>query len=105
MDGLFLHFFNIAPDEFINNVREHSTDEDLERWFLRLHGVTPEKIRQWNNFVVPLGSAGTCSHSKFQKARKTIYFGCDDPGVQTFYDIIDWDEGRFPNPDKSQYLT
>ena len=105
MDGLFLHFFDIAPDEFVNNVRQHSTDEDLERWFLGLHGVTPETISQWNDFAVPLGSDGTHSRSKFEAALKTIYSGCDDPAVQTFYDIIDWDEGRFPNPKKQQYPT
>lgn len=105
MDGLFLHFFDIAPDEFVNNVREHSTNENLERWFLGLHGVTAEKIRQWNDFAVPLGSDGTRYRSKFEETKKTIYSGCDNPVVQTFYDIIDWDEGRFPNPEKSQYLT
>ncbi len=105
MDGLFLHFFDIAPDEFVNNVCKHLTDEDFERWFLGLHGVTPETISQWNDLAVPLGSDGTRSRSKFEAVLKTIYSGCDDPTVQTFYDIIDWDEGRFSNPKKRQYLT
>ena len=95
-----MYFFDIDADEFVDNVRKHSTDEDLERWFLGLHGVTAETISQWNGFAVSLGSGGTRSRLKFEEAFEAIYSGCDDPAVQTFYDVIDWDEGRFPNPKK-----
>ena len=41
----------------------------------------------------------------FEEALNNIYSGCDDPEVQTFYDLIDWDEGRFPNPKREQYFV
>ena len=87
-------------DELADTVGEHSTDTDLEEWFLGLDGVTPETITQWNQFAASLGSNGERSRLMFEEALNTIYAGCDDPDVQTFYDVIDWDEGRFPNPKK-----
>ena len=104
-DGLFLYFFDLDADELVDNVCKHSTDEDLEIWFLGLHGVTPETISQWNDFAVSFGSNGPRSRLKFEEVLDTIYSGCDDPEVHTFYDLIDWDEGRFPNPKKGQYFT
>ena len=104
-DGLFLYFFDIDSDELVDNVQKHSTDEDLERWFLGLDGVTPETISQWNDFAVSLGSGGTRSRAKFEEALEFLYSGCDDPEIQTLYDVIDWDEGRFPNPKREQYFT
>ena len=104
-DGLFLYFFDIDSDDFVDNVCRHSTDEDLERWFLGLDSVTPETTGQWNDFAVLFGTNGPLARSKFEEALETIYSGCDDPAVQTFYDVIDWDEGRFPNPKREQYFA
>ena len=80
------------------------TDEELERWFLGLEEATPEMISMWNDFGVTLGTKGPRARLKFEEALQTIYSGCDDPAVQTFYDLIDWDEGRFPNPKREQYF-
>ena len=102
-DGLFLYFFDIDPDELVDNVCKGLTDADLEEWFLRLEEVTPDTITQWNEFAVSLGSNGERSRLMFEEALNTIYAGCDNPDVQTFYDVIDWDEGRFPNPKREQY--
>ena len=79
------------PMNFVDNVCKHSTDEDLEIWFLGLHGVTPETISQWNDFAVSFGSNGPRSRLKFEEVLDTIYSGCDDPEVHTFYDLIDWE--------------
>ena len=67
--------------------------------------MTPETISQWNDFAVSLGSGGTRSRAKFEEALEFLYSGCDDPEIQTLYDVIDWDEGRFPNPKREQYFT
>ncbi len=99
-DGLFLYFFDIDADEFVDNVGNGLTDEEVERWFLGLDGVTEKIISQWNDFAVLIGANGTRSRPKFEEALETLYSGCDDPDVQTLYDVIDWDEGRFPNPKK-----
>lgn len=104
-DGLFLYFFDIDSDDFVDNVRRGLTDADLEKWFLGLEGVTPEIICQWNDFAVSLGSNGERSRLMFEEALNNIYSECDDPEVQTFYDLIDWDEGRFPNPKREQYFA
>ena len=104
-DGVFLYFFDIDADDFADNVCKHLTDADLEKWFLGLEDMTLEKIGQWNDFAVSLGANGERSRLMFEEALQGIYSGCDDPAVQTFYDLIDWDEGRFPNPQREQYFT
>ena len=104
-DGLFLYFFGIDSDELVANVYEGLTDADLETWFLGLEEVTPETIGQWNDFAVSLGSNGERSRLMFEEALNNIYSECDDPEVQTFYDLIDWDEGRFPNRKREQYFA
>ena len=104
-DGLFMYFFGIDSDELVDNVCEGLTDEELERWFLRLEEATPEMISMWNDFGVTLGTKGPHARLKFEEALQNIYSGCDDPAVQTFYDVIDWDEGRFPNPKREQYFA
>ena len=103
-DGLFMYFFGIDSDELVDKVCEVLIDADLEKWFLGLEEVTPETISQWNDFAVSLGSNGERSRLMFEEALNNIYSGCDDPAVQTFYDLIDWDEGRFPNPKREQYF-
>ena len=67
--------------------------------------MTSETIGQWNGFAVALGSNGERSRLMFEEALNNIYSECDDPEVQTFYDVIDWDEGRFPNPKREQYFA
>ena len=104
-DGLFMYFFGIDSDELVDNVCEGLTDEELEGWFLGLEDVTSETIGQWNGFAVALGSNGERSRLMFEEALNNIYSECDDPEVQTFYDVIDWDEGRFPNPKREQYFA
>ena len=99
-DGLFMYFFSIDSDELVDNVCAGLTDANVEKWFLGLEDVTPEKISQWNDFAVSFGANGERSRLMFEEALQTIYSECDDPDVQTFYDLIDWDEDRFPNPKK-----
>jgi hypothetical protein len=104
-DGLFLYFFDLDADELVDNVCKGLTDEELERWFLGLEEATPEMISMWNDFAVSLGTKGPHARLRFEEALQNIYSGCDDPAVQTFYDVIDWDEGRFPNPKREQYFA
>jgi hypothetical protein len=97
-DGRALNFLWIEYPALVERVKEGGTDEDILEWcFARGRQPSPEEIEIWNEFMRKRGWNDESSAKLAQRKRESGFEDRDD--IQTFFDYIDLDEGRDPNPE------
>jgi gluconokinase len=76
-------------------VKQGGTDEEILEWAFQ-RGRTPsaEEIEIWNEFMRKRGWNDEMSERLAQRKRESSIPDRDD--IQTFFDYIDFDEGRDP---------
>jgi hypothetical protein len=68
LDGVFLSFFTLSKDKFLEVVRNsQGDDERIADWFRAQPAVTPEKIGNWNEEAPRIGAPGQRGHEIFRK--------------------------------------
>jgi hypothetical protein len=93
-DGAFFEHFDFTAEAAVAAVREDASDDAMARWFLRLPGVTEERIAAWNELGPKLGKPGEVMERAFAFARRKYYGGQSaDPRVVSVFTGIAWDEG------------
>ncbi|MDA8528131.1 DUF5069 domain-containing protein [Opitutaceae bacterium] len=94
-DGAFIDFFAIKLDEFVAVVKSApNSDEAVSTWFIQQPGISPDRIKVWNDGAFDLGKEGKPMARAFSWARRKYYGGANaDPGVVSVFSGIAWDEG------------
>lgn len=98
IDGIFLAHFGVTPAELQGAIRAARTDEEVAQWFCTQPGVTPEKIRFWNELAPNIGKPGYPGERGFAWARRHFHSACTDPRVVSGFTAIAWDEGFLNDP-------
>ncbi len=96
-DDRLCRFLGVDFDDFRRRVLEGGTDEEVLDWCFE-HGCRPdeEKIEVWNGFMSKRGWRDNGSDVLAAQKRDSGLADRDD--VQTFFDLIDADEGRPLHP-------
>ena len=94
-DDRLCRFLGVDFDELRHRVLEGGTDEEVLDW-CHEHGCRPdeEKIEVWNGFMSKRGWRDNGSEVLAAQKRDSGLADRDD--IQTFFDLIDADEGRLP---------
>jgi len=86
-------FLHIDYPEFVERVKTGGTDEELLAWcFEQGRKPTDEEIMVWNGFMCKRGWNDDASARLAQRLPEYGLAGRAD--IQTFFDVIDADEGR-----------
>ena len=94
-DSRCLSFLWIEYPALVERVKDGGTDEEVLDWAFN-QGRTPsaEEIEIWNEFMRKRGWKDEMSERLAQRKRESKIPDRDD--IQTFFDYIDFDEGRDP---------
>ena len=94
-DSRCLSFLWIEYPALVERVKEGGTDDEILDWAFN-QGRTPsaEEVEIWNEFMRKRGWKDEMSERLAQRKRESGIPGRDD--IQTFFDYIDFDEGRDP---------
>ena len=94
-DSRCLSFLWIEYPALVERVKEGGTDDEILDWAFN-QGRTPsaEEIEIWNEFMRKRGWKDEMSERLAQRKRESEIPDRDD--IQTFFDYIDFDEGRDP---------
>jgi hypothetical protein len=93
MDGLFLKFFDLDQDQFLEAVRNSGeSDEGVAEWFCAQSGVTPDKIDNWNRDAPRIGAPGQRGYKIFSKLVRERYPDAPYTGVESVFEVIEADE-------------
>ncbi len=94
-DSRCLSFLWIEYPALVERVKEGGTDDEILDWAFN-QGRTPsaEEVEIWNEFMRKRGWKDEMSERLAQRKRESGVPGRDD--IQTFFDYIDFDEGRDP---------
>jgi Domain of unknown function (DUF5069) len=95
VDGVFLAFFGLEKDDFIEAVKTAGPDDaPVAAWFLRQRGATPDKIAEWNATAPQLGRPGFPMHDVLPWTLRKFYHGPPEHAPDTMFKLLDFDEGR-----------
>ena len=87
----FLNHFGLTSHEIVEAVRvSKGEDSRIESWFN--HKIGPASKTDWNELALNLGREGYPMADTLPRAKRVHH--CDDPGVDTCFKLLDWDEGR-----------
>jgi hypothetical protein len=99
-DKYLIDFLQIDPQAFVQKVLSGDTDEELLAW-IRHHGrqVTEAEIREWSEALLARAPGDESARQRFRGrleeiARKRGVPAESLPGVTTWADVIEVDEGR-----------
>ena len=94
-DGRCLSFLWIEYAPLVERVKEGGTDEEILAWaFSQGRKPGPEEIEIWNDFMRKRGWNDESSERLSMRKREAGIADRND--IQTFFDFIDFDEGRDP---------
>ncbi|MGJ3241986.1 MAG: DUF5069 domain-containing protein [Opitutales bacterium] len=96
LDGRLLELLEVPYVEIEGQVLGGLSDEEVLTWcFESRPGGPPDArtLRLWNHYLTKLGWRDESSHG-FEAACERYGIPLNDPKIQTFFDIIDRDEGR-----------
>ncbi len=94
-DDRFCRFLDIPYDLFVESVLHGGSDEDiLERCFAQGRRPDAEQIEIWNGFMTKRGWRDSGTSSLIKNKEESGLSHRDD--LQTFFDLMDVEEGRKP---------
>jgi len=92
-DGRCCSFLGVKYEDIIARVKLGGEDEDILEWcFTNGRKPSEEEIEIWNHYLRKRGWRDDASARLAQRKNEYGISGHDD--IQTFFDIIDVDEGR-----------
>jgi len=99
-DSACCNFLRIHHRDLIKRVAEGGTDEEILEWCFE-NGRKPNQgdLFVWNGFISKLGWRDSVTPRLEQ--RKKDYGIADRADICTIPDLIDFDEGRFPEASRS----
>lgn len=95
LDERCTRFLRISYNDVVARVKEGGSDDAILAWCFE-HGCKPdeEQLRVWNSYMSKLGWRDQASGRLTEAlAADSCLAGRTD--IQTFFDLIDADEGRF----------
>jgi hypothetical protein len=93
-DGRCVHFLRISYPTLADRVAEGRTDEELLEWsFAEGRKPDEEEIEVWNEFMRKRGWNDEATPTLVKRKAEGGFQNRDD--IQTFFQFIDADEGRF----------
>ncbi len=99
-DGVCCNFLRVHHRDLIVRVRQGGTDEEILEWcFEKGRRLNEGDLMIWNGFVSNLGWRDFATQNLEDGKRKLGIINRDD--VATIADLIDFDEGRFPDASKT----
>ncbi|MDX2227888.1 MAG: DUF5069 domain-containing protein [Verrucomicrobiae bacterium] len=94
-DGRCLNFFRADFSRVVERVREGGADPELLRWCREtFYNPTEFEVELFNSFLMKRGWRDDATETL--EERKKTYGVPPELDVQTFFDLLDLDEGRFP---------
>ena len=95
LDGACCNFLRVNYADLRERVLEGGTDEEILEWcFERGRRLNEGDLFVWNGFASKLGWRD--SYSSVLEKRKNNYGIADRTDILTIPDLLDFDEGRFP---------
>ncbi|MBI5382223.1 MAG: DUF5069 domain-containing protein [Opitutae bacterium] len=95
-DSLCCAFLDVDHAELTARTLAGGTDEEILAWCHTRGGPrTDFQCELWNGFITRRGWRDAASARLQQRIRE---YGLEDKAIETFFDLIDWDEGRDPAP-------
>jgi gluconokinase len=93
MDGRCLNLLRVKFEDLRKRVEQGGTDEEILEWCYQT-GRRPNKgdLEIWNGFVLKFGWKDQAS--PFLEKRKTEFGLVNRPDIETFVQLIEFDEGR-----------
>lgn len=92
-DGVFLHFFALDKESFLEAVRAAgSDDEPVANWLRAQPQATAEKIREWNELAPRIGAPGQRGYEIFSARVRERYPDVPYTGVESVFEVIEADE-------------
>ena len=93
-DARCCRFLGVRYAEAVARTLEGGTDEEILAW-CEARGTprTDDDCYAWNSFMRKLGWRDDRSSILPQRARE---YGIENKPIETFFDLIDYDEGRDP---------
>jgi gluconokinase len=87
-------FLGVRYADIVARTRQGGTDEDILAW-CESHGLarTDDECNTWNCFLMKIGWRDDRSAVLLERVRE---FGLTGRPIETFFDLIDYDEGRDP---------
>jgi hypothetical protein len=93
-DNLCCTFLDVDYLALTARTLQGGTDEEILAWCHARGGPrTDLQCEAWNGFLSKRGWRDAASARLQQRVRE---YGLEGKGVETFFDLIDWDEGRDP---------
>jgi hypothetical protein len=100
LDGACLNFLRVNYDDLRERVLQGGTDEEILEWcFQSGQQLNEGDIMLWNAFVSKLGWRD--SFTSVLEKRKKKHGIANRADILTMADLIDFDEGRFPEGAKT----
>jgi uncharacterized protein DUF5069 len=99
-DGVCCNFLRINYSDLRERVLQGGTDEEILEWcFEKGRRLNEGDLFVWNGFASKLGWRD--SFTSVLEARKKQHGIADRADILTIPDLIDFDEGRFPQASKT----
>ena len=84
----------VSYDEIVQRTLAGGTDEEILAWCRAKGGPrTDLQVEMWNSFLMKRGWRDSVSDVIQQRV---IEYGLQGKGIETFFDLIEYDEGRDP---------
>jgi len=100
LDGVCCNFLRVHHRDLCERVKQGGTDEEILEWcFGKGRRLNQGDLFVWNGFASKLGWRD--SSSSVLEERKEKYGIGDRTDILTIPDLIDFDEGRFPETAKT----
>jgi putative intracellular protease/amidase len=90
VDGQFMAFFKLTRDAIV--AAAALPEPEAAEWFLKLPGVSPRRIEEWNYFAEHLGRPGFPMAERLPIAKSTVYKQVDTTGIDTVFGVLEADE-------------
>ena len=92
-DGRCVKYLGVTYPALVDRVKQGGSDEQILDWcFTQGRKPDEDETLIWNNFLSKRGWRDEASDILQQRKQKYNVMARDD--IQTFFDIIDFDEGR-----------
>jgi len=99
-DGVCCNFLRVHHRDLIQRVKQGGTDEEILEWcFERGRRLNDGDLFVWNGFASKLGWRDSVTPRLEERKKEAGIAHRND--IQCIPDLIDFDEGRFPDPSQT----